>query len=107
MPGVPRISPATGLPTPEHYIHTLSGNFVDSSGRTLLLRGVNLSGSSKAPPGQPSYLRDEMWEAGKSGEMSMTPFKIFGVGAAPERAPYAVTPDCDEDSVFSALGCIL
>ncbi|KAH7918570.1 glycoside hydrolase family 5 protein [Leucogyrophana mollusca] len=67
MPSVPRVSPATGNPTPPSYIHTTSSNFVDSSGRTLLLRGVNLSGSSKAPVGQPSYVWDGFWETAERG----------------------------------------
>ena len=70
MPRIPSLSPATQNPIPKDYIHTLDGNFVDNSGRSLLLRGVNLSGSSKAPVGQPSYLRDELWEGGESGDIS-------------------------------------
>ncbi|TDL18527.1 glycoside hydrolase family 5 protein [Rickenella mellea] len=70
MPKVPSASPATGKPTAEHFIHTVDCNFVDNNGRTLLLRGVNLSGSSKAPVGQPSRLQDELWLAGESGECS-------------------------------------
>ncbi|EJD06242.1 glycoside hydrolase [Fomitiporia mediterranea MF3/22] len=70
MPRIPPVSPATEKPTKSFYIHTLDGNFVDNSGRTLLLRGVNLSGSSKAPVGEPSYLRDELWESGESGNGS-------------------------------------
>ncbi|EIM82341.1 glycoside hydrolase [Stereum hirsutum FP-91666 SS1] len=62
MPRIPSVSPATGQPVPPHYIHTTDGQFVDSSGRTLLLRGVNLSGSSKAPVGEPSYVLDGFWE---------------------------------------------
>lgn len=62
MPRIPSVSPATGQPVPSHYIHTLDGQFVDTSGRTLLLRGVNLSGSSKAPVGEPSYVLDGFWE---------------------------------------------
>ena len=70
MPRIPSVSPATGKNTPPYYIHTLDGNFVDNNGRTLLLRGVNLSGSSKAPEGQPSYLREPMWESGETGKES-------------------------------------
>jgi hypothetical protein len=64
MPLVPFLSPATGKPTPDHYIHTANGSFVDNHGRTLLLRGVNLSGSDKAPLNRPSYLLDEIGENG-------------------------------------------
>ena len=64
MPLVPFVSPATGKPTPDHYIHTINSSFVDNHGRTLLLRGVNLSGSDKAPPNRPSYVLDEIGENG-------------------------------------------
>jgi len=70
MPLIPSVSPATEKPTAPHYIHTVDNNFVDNRGRTLLLRGVNLSGSSKAPVGEPSYLRDQLWESGESGDIS-------------------------------------
>lgn len=52
------------------YIHTTDCNFVDNTGRTLLLRGVNLSGSSKAPVGQPSYLLEDFWESAENGGKS-------------------------------------
>ncbi|KAJ3788277.1 glycoside hydrolase family 5 protein [Lentinula aff. detonsa] len=67
MPTVPSISPATGNPTTSTFIHTLDCNFVDNAGRTLLLRGVNLSGSSKTPVDQPSYILDNFWEAAENG----------------------------------------
>ncbi|KDR82016.1 hypothetical protein GALMADRAFT_207363 [Galerina marginata CBS 339.88] len=69
MPAVPTTSPATGLPIPSSssYIHTTSLNFVDASGRTLLLRGVNLSGASKAPVGRPSQILNDFWEDAERG----------------------------------------
>ncbi|KAI5983227.1 glycoside hydrolase family 5 protein [Pisolithus albus] len=67
MPQVPLTCTQTGQPLPDYLVHTLDGNFVDSSGRTLLLRGVNLSGSSKAPVGHPSYILNGFWEAGATG----------------------------------------
>ncbi|KAF7972267.1 hypothetical protein HWV62_18594 [Athelia sp. TMB] len=67
MPAAPSISPATGNPTNDSFIHTSSSSFVDNAGRTLLLRGVNLSGSSKAPVGRPSYILQDFWEAAENG----------------------------------------
>ncbi|KAH9939430.1 glycoside hydrolase [Amylocystis lapponica] len=67
MPAVPLVSPATGNPIPSYYIHTTESHFVDNAGRTLLLRGVNLSGSCKAPIDGPSYSLDGFWEGGESG----------------------------------------
>ena len=67
MPKVPSLSPATERPTTPGFIHTINAHFVDTSGRTLLLRGVNLSGSSKLPVGKPSYVLDRFWEDGESG----------------------------------------
>ncbi|KAG6885359.1 hypothetical protein C0993_002689 [Termitomyces sp. T159_Od127] len=67
MPRVPLASPATGKLTSSSFIHTTACNFVDTAGRTLLLRGVNLSGSSKAPIDQPSYVLDGFWENGEAG----------------------------------------
>ena len=67
MPKIPAVSPATGSRPPPGFVHTIDGNFVDSHGRTLLLRGVNLSGSSKAPVDEPSYLLDGFWEHAEAG----------------------------------------
>src|SRR6266404_9665177 len=67
MPPVINLSSVTGLPVSDWYIHTTDARFVDTHGRTLLLRGVNLSGSSKAPIGEPSYLLDGFWENAEAG----------------------------------------
>ncbi|KAI0823849.1 glycoside hydrolase [Trametes gibbosa] len=70
MPRVPKTSPATGVTTPAHFIHTADAQFVDNAGRTLLLRGINLSGADKAPVGAQSQQLDGFWEAGESGQES-------------------------------------
>ncbi|PPQ78352.1 hypothetical protein CVT25_011635 [Psilocybe cyanescens] len=68
MPQVPRTSPATGLPTPRSFVHTTAFAFVDTHGRTLLLRGVNLSGASKAPAGRLSHVLEDFWESAGAEE---------------------------------------
>ena len=67
MPPVPSQSLATGAPTSPSYVHTAHFSFVDNAGRTLLFRGVNLSGSSKAPLNYPSYVLDGFWDTAESG----------------------------------------
>ena len=68
MPRVPSVSPATGKQVPTHFIHTADAQFVDNAGRTVLLRGINLSGADKAPIGAQSQTLEGLWEAGESGE---------------------------------------
>lgn len=70
MPSVKNVSPATGLPVPDHYIHTAHARFVDTKGRTLLLRGVNLAGTAKQPPGFPSQRSDDFWDTAEAGGTS-------------------------------------
>ena len=64
---VPTVSSATGNSLPSSYIHTSSAFFQDTSGRSLLLRGVNLSGGAKAPHGQPSHELEGFWEEAEAG----------------------------------------
>ncbi|KAJ9102271.1 hypothetical protein QFC19_004819 [Naganishia cerealis] len=66
----PSNSHVTGNPVPAHYIHADTAYFRDVHGRSLLLRGVNLSGSCKAPVGVPSQQLEGFWESGESGDMS-------------------------------------
>jgi hypothetical protein len=40
-------------------LHLLGAKIVDSAGREVLLRGVNLAGSSKLPTGQPTHYADD------------------------------------------------
>ncbi|MBW0522223.1 hypothetical protein O181_061938 [Austropuccinia psidii MF-1] len=58
-----KISALTGKPIPEFYIHSDSNQFKDTSGRTLILRGVNLSGSAKIPKGHPHHVLKNFWES--------------------------------------------
>lgn len=70
MPHVPTVSPATGKLVPSYFIHTTDANFVDNAGRTVLLRGINLSGADKAPVGAQSQSLEGFWEAGENGDAS-------------------------------------
>ncbi|KAI8459817.1 cytoplasm protein [Phakopsora pachyrhizi] len=56
----------TGKRVPTFYIHSDSRHFRDTSGRTLLLRGVNLSGSAKIPAGHPHHILDDFWESAEN-----------------------------------------
>lgn len=66
----PKVSPVTGNPVPPYYLHADSVHFRDTQGRSVLLRGVNLSGSAKNPPSQPSESQEDFWEGGESGKVS-------------------------------------
>ena len=68
MPRPPHLSPVTQKPVPDHYIHSSTINFQDTAGRSLLFRGVNLSGAAKHPHDQPSHRSDPaFWEEVEAG----------------------------------------
>lgn len=70
MSPVPTTSPLSGQRVPAHYIHSDSSQFRTSDGRTLLLRGINLTSSAKTPIGQPGQEQRGFWEDAKSGSLS-------------------------------------
>ncbi len=61
-PPPPTVSHLTNRPVPDYYIHADSAHFRDTCGRSILLRGVNLSGAAKSPPSQPGQKLDGFWE---------------------------------------------
>jgi hypothetical protein len=52
---------------PSGLLQTSSIWFQDDTGRTLLLRGVNLSGSVKCPHGHPQHQADDFWASAEDG----------------------------------------
>ena len=63
----PAVSPVTGKTVPPYFVHSSSLHFQDNRGRSLLLRGINLSGGAKAPHNQPSWNADGFWEEAEAG----------------------------------------
>lgn len=62
MPQPPTLSHVTNSPVPDYYIHADTAHFRDIHGRSILLRGINLSGAAKCPLGQPAQQLDGFWE---------------------------------------------
>lgn len=64
----PKVSPVTGNPVGPSYIHASSIHFQDNHGRSILLRGVNLSGAAKNPAAQPAQSQNGFWEDAEEGK---------------------------------------
>jgi hypothetical protein len=60
-------SPVTGNPVPASYLHADGLHFRDTAGRSVVLRGVNLAGSAKAPAHQPGEKLEGFWEEAEAG----------------------------------------
>lgn len=73
MPPPSRTSRLTGNPVPEFFIHSDARHFADTAGRTLILRGVNLSSSSKIPRGHPQHILRDFWESAEQDGLRSQP----------------------------------
>jgi hypothetical protein len=67
-----KTSPVTSLPVADDYLHSSSLHFQDTTGRSVILRGVNLSGQAKAPANSPSQNRERFWEDAEEGKLDFT-----------------------------------
>ncbi|KAG0152071.1 hypothetical protein CROQUDRAFT_650110 [Cronartium quercuum f. sp. fusiforme G11] len=94
MPSPSRTSRLTGKPVPEFFIHADSRHFKDTSGRTLILRGVNLSGSAKIPKGHPQHVLQDFWESAEQDASRSTPSSNY------------IDPDRSNDSSIDSSGSL-
>lgn len=68
-PDVPPVEPGPDVVTPIEEQPLESWNFVDEHGRALILRGVNLAGTSKGPTGLPGTVADTEADAAHFTEL--------------------------------------
>lgn len=90
-----RRSRLTSQPVPEFFVHADSRHFKDTSGRTLILRGVNLCGSAKVPRGHPQHVLEDFWESAEQDGLRSS--------SAP---PLHIDPSKSTDSSLDSSGSL-